>query len=98
MPRREGRDRLAAEIEDLLTVDAQDRVALLEILDLLAEPQRMDVAIRRVIAAGPGALCRFALGQLLAPSLEPLGGLIVDRVDQLLQDALAVAHHRDIDV
>src|SRR5947208_11777834 len=98
MPRREGRNRLAAKIEDLLPVDAQDRIALLEILDLLAESQRMYVAIGRVTAAGPSALCRLAFGQLLAPGLEAVGGLIVDRVDQLLQYALAVAHHRDIDI
>src|SRR5947208_14974526 len=58
----------------------------------------MYVAIGRVITAGPSALCRLALGQLLAPGLEAVGGLIVDRVDQLLQYALAVAHHRDIDI
>src|SRR2546423_13448455 len=98
MPRREGRDRLAAKIEDLLPVDAQDRIALLEVLDLLAEPQRMYVAIGRVIAAGPSALCRLALRQLLAPGLEAVGGLIVDRVDKLLQSDLAVAHERDIDL
>src|SRR5207248_6807559 len=98
MARGEGRDRLAAEIEDLLPIDAQDRVAVLEILDLLAEPQGMDVAISRVIAAGPGALCRLAIRQFLPPGLEPLGGLVIDRIDQLLQHALAVAHNRDIDI
>jgi hypothetical protein len=47
--RRVSRDRLAAEIEDLLPVDRQDCLALHEILDLLAEPQRMDVAVGRVL-------------------------------------------------
>src|SRR5436190_23321497 len=58
----------------------------------------MYVGIGRVSAAGPSALCRLALGELLAPGVEAVGGLIVDRVDQLLQYALAVAHHRDIDI
>src|SRR5438270_28156 len=98
MARGEGRDRLAAEIEDLLAVDAENRVALLEILDLLAEPQRVDVAVGRVVAAGPGALRLLALGELLAPALEAVGGLAVYRVDQLLQHALAIAHDRDIDI
>ena len=71
----EGRDRLAAEIEDLLPVDAQDRVALHEVLDLLAQPQRVDVAVGRVVAAGAGALRRLAVGQLLPPGLEAVGGL-----------------------
>ena len=40
--RHEGRDRLAAVVQDLLAVDHQDRVALQEVADLLAEPQRVD--------------------------------------------------------
>src|SRR3954453_10583284 len=98
MARSEGRDRLAAEIEDLLAIDAQDGVALLEVLDLLAEPQRVDVAVGRVVAAGAGALCLLAIGELLAPALEAVGGLGIDGVDQLLQHALAIAHDRDIDI
>src|SRR6266545_967191 len=42
MARREGRDRLAPEVEDLLTVHDEDRVATQEITDLLAEPERVD--------------------------------------------------------
>src|SRR2546429_9337794 len=97
MTRGEGRDRLAAEIEDLLAVDAEDSVALLEVLDLLAQPQRVDVAVGRVVAAGPGALRLLAIGELLPPALEAVGGLRIDGVDQLLQHALAIAHDRDID-
>jgi hypothetical protein len=43
--RDKGRDRLAAEIQDLLPVDPEDRLALHEVLDLLGELQRMDVAV-----------------------------------------------------
>src|SRR5215467_14968200 len=49
MPRRESRDRLAAVIEDLLSVDAKDRIAFLEVLDFFAEAQRMNVAVGRVV-------------------------------------------------
>src|SRR6266851_4824557 len=82
----ERRDRLAPEIEDLLPVDAEDRVALLEVLDLLAEAQRMNVAVGRIVGADAGALRSLAVGQNLAPVGEALGGLGVDRVEQLLQD------------
>ncbi len=47
-----GRDRLAAEIQDLLPVHREDRLALHEVLDFLAQPQGMDVAVGRVVAAG----------------------------------------------
>ena len=40
--RQEGRDRLAAVVENLLAVDDQDRVAPHEVADLLAEAERMD--------------------------------------------------------
>ena len=40
--RHEGRDRLAAEVQDLLAVDDEDGVAVEEVADLFAEPQRMD--------------------------------------------------------
>ena len=39
---RERRDRLAAEVQDLLAVDHEDGVALEEVAHLLAEAQRMD--------------------------------------------------------
>src|SRR4051794_33427756 len=84
MARHEGRDRLAAEIEDLLAVNTEDRVALLEILDLFAKPQRVDVAIGRVVATGARALLRFAVGELLAPLRETIGGRCRERVEQLL--------------
>jgi hypothetical protein len=52
----EGRDRLAAVIEDLLPVDREDRLALHKVLDFLAQRQPMDVAVGRVVAAGAGTL------------------------------------------
>src|SRR5215471_2489044 len=98
MARHKGRDRLAAEIKDLLAVDAENRVALLEILDLLAKPQRVDVAVGRVIAAGARALLRFTVGELLAPRRETIGGRRWERVEQLLQDRFAVADERDVNI
>ena len=74
----ESRDRLAAEIEDLLPVDREDRLALHEVLDFLAQPQRMDVAVGRVVAAGAHALLRLAVGQFLAPPLEAVGSARLD--------------------
>src|SRR5207244_11499218 len=59
---------------------------------------RVDVAVGRVVAAGAGALCLLAIGELLAPALEAVGGLGIDGVDQLLQHALAIAHDRDVDI
>jgi hypothetical protein len=47
-----GRDRLAAEIQDLLPANREDRLALHKVLDFLAQPQGMDVAVGRVVAAG----------------------------------------------
>jgi hypothetical protein len=44
MPRRERRHRLPAVVQDLLAVDDEDRVALHELRDLVAERQRMDLA------------------------------------------------------
>src|SRR5439155_6307131 len=89
---------LPAEIEDLLPVYREDRLALHEVLDLSAEPERMDVAVRRVVAAGAHALLRLAVGQLLPPALEALGGARIDRLAQLLQDRLAVADDGQVDV
>ena len=40
--RRESRHRLAAVVQDFLPVDHQDGVALHKILDLVAQPKRMD--------------------------------------------------------
>src|SRR6516162_5988060 len=80
VPGDKGRDRLAAEIQDLLPVDRQDRLALHKVLDLLAQPQRMDVAVRRVVAAGADALLRLAVSQFLAPRLKAVGGTRIDRL------------------
>ena len=82
MARREGRHRLAAVVQDLLPVDHQDGVALHEVVDLLAQPQRMDVAVLHGLLA-PGALqLRLrAVGQRLAPVL------VAVRVDLALDAA-----------
>ena len=98
MARRKGRDRLAAKIQDLLAVDAQDRVALHEIFDFFAQPQGVDVAIGRIVAAGASALGDLALVQLIAPGRKTLGRPAVDRVDQLGQHRLAVADDGNVDV
>jgi len=45
-----GRDGLAAEVQDLLAVDDQDRVAPQEVTHLLAEAQRMDGRVSLLIA------------------------------------------------
>src|SRR5881396_2982237 len=42
VPRREGRDRLAPVVQNLLAVHDQDRVAAEKVTHLLAEPERMD--------------------------------------------------------
>jgi hypothetical protein len=62
--RDKGRDRLAAVIQNLLPVDRQDRLALHKVLDRLAQPQRMDVAVGRIIAPGAHAVLRLAVGEL----------------------------------
>jgi len=79
----------------VLTVSS---IQSLEILDLLAEPQRMDVAVGRVVAAGADALLCLAVGQFLAPRLEPVGGAPIDRLAQLLEYGLAVADDGQVDV
>jgi hypothetical protein len=68
--------RLAAEIEDLLSVDRQDRLALHKVLQFLAEPQRMDIAVGRVVAAG-------ALLEMM------IGWRTPDRVDRAARPAIA---------
>ena len=87
----ESRDRLAAVIQDLLPVDREDRLALHRVLALLAQPQRMHVAVDRVVAAGAHALLRLAVGQLLPRRLEAVGDARVNRLAQSLQHQFAVA-------
>jgi len=65
-----GRDRLAAEIEDFLPVDQEDCLALHEVLDLLAEPQRMDVARR----SGSCRRCDFAFACAEGQTINFLNG------------------------
>ena len=52
-----GWHRLAAEVQDLLPVDHQDGVALHEILDFVAQSQRMDrQLVHRLVDAGASRL------------------------------------------
>src|SRR5262249_40428821 len=94
-----GRHRLAAEVQDFLTVYHQDGVALHEILDLVAQSQRMDrYLVHRLIGAWRLAFRRFALRQRSTPRREmirinPLGA----RIDELAEHCLAVADDTDID-
>ena len=48
---------LASVVENFLSVDNQDAVAVHEVLDFLAKPQRMDIAILGVFV---GARLRYA--------------------------------------
>ena len=67
MARRKGRHRLAAEVQDFLPVDHQDGVALHEVLDLVAQSQRMNRRlVHRLVGARCLALRRLAIGQRFA--------------------------------
>ena len=73
MTRRKSRHRLAAVIEDFLAVDDQDRVALHEILDLVAQPQRMDrYLVHRLVGAWRLTLRCFAVAERSAPRGKPV--------------------------
>jgi len=68
VPRRELWDRLAAVVEDLLAVDAQDAIAVHEVTDLLAQPQRVNRRLgRRELLLGLRHLLHVADAQALAP-------------------------------
>ena len=100
MARREGRHRLAAEVQDFLPVDHEDGVALHEILDLVAQPQRMDRhLVDRLVGARRLAFRRLAVGQRSPPCGETVR---IDapgaRVDELAEHRLAVADDADIDL
>ena len=68
MARREERNRLACEVQNLVPIDHDDRVAVHEIANFLAQPQRMN---RRSVGIEQrlGFLLRFAIipAQLLDP-------------------------------
>ena len=92
--------RLAAVVQDLLAVDHQDGVALHEIVDLLAQPQRVDVAVLDIlVGAGRLELGRHAVGQRLAPVLEAVGiDLALHAGENLIEHASAVADDADVDL
>src|SRR2546425_9221165 len=99
VPRREGRNRLAPVVEDLLTVHDEDRVATEKVADLLAEPQGMDrdlvrahllVHLGRLLGV-EGPELRHPRG--VAAAIDPparLGG-------ELLEDGAGVADDRHVD-
>src|SRR5713101_6986922 len=92
MARRECRDRLAPEVEDLLTVHDEDRVATQEITDLLAEPERVD---RHLV----GAHGLLHVEGLQLPDPRAIASLVelAPRVGrQLLQDGAGVAEDGDV--
>ena len=98
MARREGRDRLAPVVEDLLAVDDQDRVAAQEVADLLAEPQRMD---RHLVVAhgllGLETLLRVDALQPVDPrAIAALVELALRLGRQLLQDGAGIAEDRHV--
>src|SRR5688572_10116531 len=98
MARDEGRDRLPAKVEDLLAVDYEYRVAVHEVADFLAQPQRMD---RRMVV-GEGLFLRRALLELdareaLAPCGERVHGHAFLRgCAQLLEHRTGIAHDADV--
>ncbi len=97
---REGRHRQAAEIQCLLSVNAQDCVAPGEIAHRFQHADRMDIAVlNQLVGAGRGSFRCLSVRQLLAPSRvfvridSPL-----DALQQLTKHGLAVADDGDIDV
>src|SRR5262249_54090960 len=67
-PRRELWDRLAAVVEDLLAIDAQDAIAVHEVTDLLAQPQRVNRRLGRgELLLGLRHLLHVADAQAFAP-------------------------------
>ena len=58
----------------------EDRLALHEVFDFLAQTQRMEVSIGRVVAAGAQPLLRLAVGQFLTPGPEAAGSRRIDHL------------------
>src|SRR5262249_53053620 len=94
------RNGLPSEVQDLLTVDDQDRVALQEVPHLLAETQRMD---RYLVARHYLVVLSGLLGVEDAELADPRR--IFRRVDlalrlggELLEDGARVADDRHVDV
>ena len=100
MPGHERRNRLAPEVQDLLAVDDEDRVALDEVADLLAEPQRMDrCVVRRHRLLGLRVLLAVDDTELADPRRVFLGiELALGFLPELLEDGARVADDRDLDV
>src|SRR4030095_19476 len=94
-----SRHRLTAEVQDFLTVDHQNGVALHEILDLVAQSQRMDRYIVHVlVSAWRLALRSLAVGQRSTPRGEMIRiNAFGARIDELAEHRLAVADDPDID-
>ena len=71
-----------------------------EVVDLLAQPQRMDVAVLDIlVGAGRLELGGHAVGQRLAPVLEAVGiDLALHAGEQLVEHASAVADDADVDL
>ena len=98
MARGKGGHRQTAEIQRLLTIDAQDRVTVHEVANRFQHADGMDVAILlQLVGTGRGPLRLLPIGKLLAPS-----GILVrvdpalDPLQQLAQHRLAVADDRDV--
>jgi hypothetical protein len=94
------RNRLPSEVQDLLTVDDEDRIALQEVPHVLAEAQRMD---RHLVARHRLVLLGALLGVEDAELADPRR--ILRRVDlalrlggELLEDGARVAEDRHVDV
>src|SRR4051812_47704131 len=99
MAGRKSRHRLAAEVQYLLPVDTQNGIALREVLDLLEQPDRMNVAVLGVfVRTGTAALRRLARGEFLPPRLVIVGSHRgAEAIEELLQHHLAVADDRNVD-
>src|SRR5262249_18234883 len=99
MPRHEGRNGLSPVVEDLLPINAQDRVAVYEIAHLLTQSQRVN---RRLVGAHC-RLCVLALDSLdfaevLAPRFEtPRIHLTVGRGNELRQHGPRITEDADVD-
>src|SRR5262249_57628553 len=93
VPRRELWDRLAAVVEDLLAVDAQDAIAVHEVTDLLAQPQRVNRRLGRgELLLGLRHLLHVADAQALPPCLVAgRRDLALDGIRQLLEGCLPLA-------
>src|SRR5205807_1588794 len=88
-----GRDRLSPVVQDLLAVDHEDRVALEEVADLLAEPERMDRRVLRAhLLVHLGGLLRVQHLELRDPARIPAPVDLAARfAGELLEHGMPVA-------